>query len=135
MNTKSHEKFIAANGRDHLCLFRRDGGGYLVTCPELPPMITYGETLDEARANDLLRASSPTTAPRGHCRTPQSRLQAEQGGTLDPLLTDIALPAGVQQPSPCLASLPRPRSGSLCNWPRSAAKSFSTCLLKVGVGS
>lgn len=40
------------DGIDYLCLFRRDpSGGYLVTCEELPPMIVYGETLAEARAN------------------------------------------------------------------------------------
>ena len=26
-------------------------GGYTVTCPSLPPVVTFGETLDVARAN------------------------------------------------------------------------------------
>ena len=26
-------------------------GGYTVTCPSLPPVVSYGETLEEARAN------------------------------------------------------------------------------------
>jgi antitoxin HicB len=26
-------------------------GGFTVTCPKLPPVVTYGETLEEAQAN------------------------------------------------------------------------------------
>lgn len=49
---RKHEENITAASRDYLCLFRPDAaGGYLVTCPELPPMIAFGETLDEARTN------------------------------------------------------------------------------------
>lgn len=34
------------------CLFRPEPeGGYTVTCPKLAPVVTYGETLEEARAN------------------------------------------------------------------------------------
>ena len=55
MNTKTqheHEEIIETVGRKFACLFRRDAaGGYFVTCPKLPPMMAYGETLDEARAN------------------------------------------------------------------------------------
>ena len=47
-----HEEFLSVESRDYLCLFRRDaGGGYLVTCEELPPMVAFGETLAAARAN------------------------------------------------------------------------------------
>ena len=47
-----HEEYLTAEGRDYLCLFRRDaGGGYQVTCEELPPMVAFGETLAEARSN------------------------------------------------------------------------------------
>ncbi len=47
-----HEEFVAAADTEHLCLFRRDAGsGYQVTCPGLPPMIAFGDTIDEARAN------------------------------------------------------------------------------------
>jgi predicted RNase H-like HicB family nuclease len=36
----------------YLCHFRPEPeGGYTVTCPALPPVVTYGATLDEARAN------------------------------------------------------------------------------------
>jgi antitoxin HicB len=36
----------------YLCLFRPEpGGGFTVTCPKLPPVVTYGETLEEAQAN------------------------------------------------------------------------------------
>lgn len=45
-----HEEYLAANGRDYLCEFRpQAGGGYLVRCPEMPPMVAFGETLEVAR--------------------------------------------------------------------------------------
>jgi predicted RNase H-like HicB family nuclease len=38
--------------RGYRCRFRPEPeGGYTVTCPKLPPVVTYGETLEEARAN------------------------------------------------------------------------------------
>jgi hypothetical protein len=57
MRTKTlqeHEELVTANGRDYQCLFECDTyGGYLVTCEDLPPLMTYGETLAEARANAI----------------------------------------------------------------------------------
>jgi predicted RNase H-like HicB family nuclease len=36
----------------YLCRFPPEPeGGFTVTCPKLPPVITYGETLEEAQAN------------------------------------------------------------------------------------
>jgi len=36
----------------YICHFQPEPeGGYTVTCPSLPPVVTHGETLDEARAN------------------------------------------------------------------------------------
>jgi predicted RNase H-like HicB family nuclease len=36
----------------YLCHFRPEpGGGFTVTCPKLPPVVTYGETPEEAQAN------------------------------------------------------------------------------------
>jgi hypothetical protein len=36
----------------YLCHFRPEpDGGFTVTCPKLPPVVTYGETLEEAQAN------------------------------------------------------------------------------------
>ena len=36
----------------YLCHFRPEPeGGFTVTCPKLPPVVTYGETLEEAQAN------------------------------------------------------------------------------------
>ena len=47
-----HEENIAVAGRDYPCLFRREvDSGYRVTCADLPPVLAFGETLDEARAN------------------------------------------------------------------------------------
>ena len=35
-----------------LCRFQPEPeGGFTVTCPKLPPVVTYGKTLNEARAN------------------------------------------------------------------------------------
>jgi predicted RNase H-like HicB family nuclease len=34
------------------CQFRPEpDGGFTVTCPKLPPVVTYGETLEEAQTN------------------------------------------------------------------------------------
>ena len=47
-----HEENIAVAGREYRCLFRREvDSGYRVTCADLPPVLAFGETLDEARAN------------------------------------------------------------------------------------
>ena len=36
----------------YLCRFRPEPeGGFTVTSPKLPPVVTYGETLEEAQAN------------------------------------------------------------------------------------
>ena len=36
----------------YLCRFRPEPeGGFTVTCPKLPPVVTYGETMEEAQAN------------------------------------------------------------------------------------
>ena len=36
----------------YLCRFRPEpDGGFTVTCPKLPPVVTHGETLEEAQAN------------------------------------------------------------------------------------
>ena len=36
----------------YLCLFRPEPeGGFTVTCPKLPPVVSFGETLEEAQAN------------------------------------------------------------------------------------
>jgi predicted RNase H-like HicB family nuclease len=52
MNTRTHhqhEEDITVVGHDYQCLFRREMGGYRVTCAELPPVLAFGETLEEAR--------------------------------------------------------------------------------------
>ena len=47
-----HEEILTAAGREYQCLFRREvDSGYRVTCAKLPPVLAFGETLDEARAN------------------------------------------------------------------------------------
>jgi predicted RNase H-like HicB family nuclease len=36
----------------YLCLFLPEPeGGFTVTCPKLPPVVSYGETLEEAQTN------------------------------------------------------------------------------------
>ena len=45
---KSGQRALVA----YLCHFRPEPeGGFTVTCPKLPPVVTYGETLGEAQAN------------------------------------------------------------------------------------
>jgi predicted RNase H-like HicB family nuclease len=53
MNTKTiheHEEIVTAAGNSYRCLFRREvDSGYRVTCAELPPLLAFGETLEDAR--------------------------------------------------------------------------------------
>ena len=53
LNTKTvheHEEIITAAGREYRCLFRREiDHGYRVTCTALPPLLAFGDTLEEAR--------------------------------------------------------------------------------------
>lgn len=43
---------IASDAKGYRCLFRPEPeGGYTVTCPKFPGVVTYGETLDAARNN------------------------------------------------------------------------------------
>jgi antitoxin HicB len=57
----------------YLCHFRPEPeGGFTVTCPKLPPVVTYGETLEEAQANareaiglylEVMREDGQSTPP------------------------------------------------------------------------
>ena len=45
-----HKRAVRRGEAAYVCHFRPEPeGGYTVTCPSLPPVVTYGETLDEAR--------------------------------------------------------------------------------------
>ena len=45
-----HKRAVKRGEAAYVCHFRPEPeGGYTVTCPSLPPVVTYGETLDEAR--------------------------------------------------------------------------------------
>ena len=45
---KSRQRVLVA----YFCQFRPEPeDGFTVTCPKLPPVVTYGETLEEAQAN------------------------------------------------------------------------------------
>jgi predicted RNase H-like HicB family nuclease len=47
----SRQESVAAQSAAYVCHFQPEPeGGYTVTCPSLPPVVTFGETLDEARA-------------------------------------------------------------------------------------
>ena len=51
-NSTQAQLFYRVNRREYRCLIRTDvGRGYRVTCPELPLLLTYGGTLEEARDN------------------------------------------------------------------------------------
>jgi predicted RNase H-like HicB family nuclease len=46
------KKSIKRADAAYLCRFRPEPeGGFTVTCPKLPLIVTYGETLEEAQAN------------------------------------------------------------------------------------
>jgi antitoxin HicB len=59
--SRQHDKLVAMKRKKsvkpplnaaYLCQFRPEPeGGFTVTCPKLPPVVTYGETLEEAQAN------------------------------------------------------------------------------------
>ena len=54
MNRKARqqEEFISAAGHEYRCRFRGGAAcGFYVTCSELPPLLAYGETLEEASNN------------------------------------------------------------------------------------
>jgi antitoxin HicB len=47
----ARQKAIAASEHTYNVLLQPEPeGGYTVTCPSLPGLVTYGETLEEARA-------------------------------------------------------------------------------------
>ena len=49
-----HEKALAAAEHTYNILIQPEPeGGYTVTCPSLPGLVTYGETLEEARTMAL----------------------------------------------------------------------------------
>jgi antitoxin HicB len=69
----------------YLCHFQPEPeGGFTVTCPKLPPVVTYGETLEEARANAreaialclevMLEDGAPVPAPDGDLTSPIDQL-------------------------------------------------------------
>jgi antitoxin HicB len=79
----------------YLCHFRPEPeGGFTVTCPKLPPVVTYGETLEEAQANAreaielclevMWEDGRPIPPPTGisprrsisSCRLPRGRMRA-----------------------------------------------------------
>ncbi len=45
-------KSVGAADAAYLCRFRPEPeGGFTVTCPKLPPVVSYGATIEEAQAN------------------------------------------------------------------------------------
>jgi predicted RNase H-like HicB family nuclease len=65
-----HEEDVAVAGRKYRCLFRREvDSSYRVTCAELPPVLAFGETLEEARAEarEEIEAWVETAEVRGDC--------------------------------------------------------------------
>ena len=85
MTQHEHAEFITANGRDYLCIFRRDGsGGYGVTCPELPPMAGFGETFQQARANAAEEIAAWLDAPNASF-DPFTDLRAHRAAEAPPI--------------------------------------------------
>lgn len=80
-------KSIQPANAAYLCRFQPEPeGGFTVTCPKLPPVITYGETLEEAQANvreaielclDVMReGGQPIPPPDRDLTAPLERLVA-----------------------------------------------------------
>lgn len=47
----THEESISTHEYIYTCLFEPEPeGGFTVTCPALPGLVTYGATMEEARA-------------------------------------------------------------------------------------
>ena len=52
MEKMKQSETITTMHAQYVCTFRPDpDGGYQVRCPAFPGLITFGETLEEARAN------------------------------------------------------------------------------------
>jgi len=52
MPSMRRKKSIKSPVVAYLCHFRPEPeGGFTVTCPKLPPVVTYGETFEKAQAN------------------------------------------------------------------------------------
>lgn len=47
---RAHKEEIIIDGEIFRCRFDRCADGYAVTCPALPPMMAFGETIEQARA-------------------------------------------------------------------------------------
>jgi antitoxin HicB len=77
---KNKESVAAAAYTYTVLLQPEPEGGYTVTCPTLPGLVTYGETLDEARAMaaDAIRGyieclrEDGEPLPGSGCRLPQT---------------------------------------------------------------
>src|SRR5258708_33981641 len=53
-NARQLDEFLSAAGHEYRCRFRRgEAGGFVVTCPRVPPMIAYGATLAAARTDAI----------------------------------------------------------------------------------
>ena len=47
-----HKQSVGAADAAYLCRFQPEPeGGFTVTCPKLPPVVSYGATLEEAQTN------------------------------------------------------------------------------------
>jgi predicted RNase H-like HicB family nuclease len=68
-------------------------GGYVVTCPALPGLVTEGETLEEARqmARDAIRAYLESLKKDG-VPIPTDRKLALDPVTLDPVTEELRVP-------------------------------------------
>ena len=64
MNSReNYYEYVAIDDREYRCRFERQAaGGYQVTSPDMPPLLVFGDTLEEARtsAEEELRAFAST---------------------------------------------------------------------------
>jgi predicted RNase H-like HicB family nuclease len=75
MNTRTiheHEEIITMAGHSYQCLFRCEvDSGYRVTCADLPPLLAFGETLEESRTatQEEIEAWAEAVEVRAECVT------------------------------------------------------------------
>src|SRR5258708_10195070 len=89
-NPMNRREYVTARQYRYTVLFEpAEEGGYVVTCPSLPGLVTEGDTLGDARAMaaDALRGYLQSLAKEG------VRVPPEDAGTRGNLLHETVAPA------------------------------------------
>jgi antitoxin HicB len=88
----NRREFVTAHQYRYTVLFEPvEEGGYVVTCPSLPGLVTEGDTLQEARANaaEAIRGYLETLAKDGLSMPPED---PEPQGSIIKETVAVAIP-------------------------------------------